>query len=261
MSRDLQREKATSKTFAFDKFENLTDEDVERAIRNVAPTDYRGAVDALYSVATQKDGKSRWGEKMPRYVLQVSWLASTFPDSQIVHIVRDPRDVAASICRAGWKRTLRDAAEYWKERVTEGRRQGRLVDGDRYYEVKYEMLLRNPTETLQELAGHLDIQFRSGMVENDNSADDTLPEAHREAYGELFSSLDRPIDPSRAGAWEREMPQRDIADVESVTAPIMEEFGYEVSGASVPLRTKGARWLKGKVIPFGRWIKQRITPQ
>jgi hypothetical protein len=196
---------------------------------------------------------------MPRYVLQVSWLASTFPDSQIVHIVRDPRDVAASICSAGWKRTLRDAAEYWKERVTEGRRQGRLVSGDRYHEVKYEMLLRNPTETLQELAGHLDIQFRSGMAENDGSADDTLPEAHREAYGELFSSLDRPIDPSRAHAWKKEMTRRDIADVESVAASTMREFGYQVSGATVPLPRRGVRWIKRKLTPIGRWAKRRVN--
>ena len=250
--RDLQREKATSKTFSFEKFEDLTDKDVEETIQNSAPTDYHGAVDALYSAAARKDGKSRWGEKMPRYVLQISWLASTFPDSQIVHIVRDPRDVAASICRAGWKRTLRDAAAYWKKRVTAGRKQGESVEDGRYHEVNYESLLKSPVETLEGLSECLGVQFASEMVKNEQTASETLPAAHQEAYTELFSKLDRPIDSSRAHAWKREMTRREIADVEDVAAPVMEEFGYEASGVTVPPLRKGVRWIKEQVIPAGK---------
>lgn len=257
--RDLQREKATSKTFAFDKFESLTEEDAERAIRNVAPTDYYGAADALYSAAARKESKSRWGEKMPRYVLQVSWLASKFPDSHIVHIVRDPRDVASSICRAGWKQTLRDAAAYWKKRVIAGRKQGDSIEDDRYHEIRYEELLKSPAETLQDLAVHLDVRFASEMVKNERSATETLPDAHREAYTELFSRLDRPIDPSRAHAWKREMTQSEIADVEDIAAPVMEAFGYEVSGTTVPPLRKGVRWTKEKLISMGGRVKKRIT--
>lgn len=257
--RDLQREKATSKTFAFDKFENLTDEDVERAIRNVAPTDYRGAVDALYSAAAQKDGKSRWGEKMPRYILQVSWLASTFPGSQIVHIVRDPRDVAASICRAGWEKNLRDAATYWKKRVVAGRNQGYSIDDGRYHEINYERLLQSPVKTLEELSECLGVQFTSEMVKNESSGTEALPAAHREAHTELFSKLDRPIDPYRGYAWKREMTRREIADVEDVAAPVMEKFGYEVSRSKVPTLRRLKRWAKGKLVPVGRWTKRRIS--
>lgn len=250
--RDIQDEKATSETFAFEKFENLSDQEAEAAIREVAPTDYPGAASAIYAAAAQKENKSRWGEKMPRYITQIEWLASTFPDSHIVHILRDPRDVAASICRAGWEGSLRRAAQRWKTTVSEGRRQARSVEDERYHEVKYETLLQNPTETTKRLARRLDIAFDSEMVKGTPG---NIPDSHREAHPDLFSKLDQPIDPSRAYAWKREMSPSEVADVESVAAPLMKELGYDITGAKPPIAVQGVRWCKDKAVPLARKLK------
>jgi hypothetical protein len=240
--RDLQLRGATCGSRAFDKIKEVSEDEAETVLREAAPVDYPKAVDAVFSTAAQKDGKPRWGEKMPEYVFHVEWLASAFPGSHIVHIIRDPRDVAASVRRAGWKPTLTDAALFWKNRVSAARSGGRAVDGDRYHEVKYESLVQNPLEEIRELSRRIDIQFESEMMVPHESGTDAIPDAHQKL--DHFSLLDRPIDDSRAQAWKRELSRSEIADVESVAAPLMNEFGYEATGETVPLWVRGARRAK-----------------
>lgn len=256
--RDLQLEEATSETFAFEKFEPLTEQEAEQSIRNAAPTDYQGAVDAICSALARKEGKDRWGEKMPEYVLHIEQITTIFPSAHIVHIIRDPRDVAASMCRANWYDSLRDAATYWKERVSEGKRQGEMVDDDQYHEVKYEALLQHPTEVLEGLADLLGIQFDPAMLKTHQSGTDALPQSQLEAHSGMFTALDRPIDPSRAYAWKREVSSVGAADVERVAAPLMYELGYEGSDGTVPLWLRGTRWAKTKTKAIGKKINRKI---
>lgn len=192
---------------------------------------------------------------MPRYISQIEWLASAFPDSHIVHIIRDPRDVAASVCRAGFEDSLRDAAERWKDSVSEGRKQVRSVDDSRYHEVKYEELLQDPSGTSRRLAQRLDIAFDSEMTEG-TAGSRNVPRSHREAYPDLFSKLDQPIDPSRAYVWKREMSRKEIADVEGVAASLMEKLDYEITGAELPISVRGVRWCRNRVGPLVRKLKQ-----
>jgi hypothetical protein len=162
--RDLQRWEATSGAFAFDKIDGVSEDEAEKVLREAAPVEYPGAVDALFSAAAERDDKSRWGEKMPEYVFHIEWLASAFPKSHIVHIIRDPRDVAASIRRAGWNPSIGDAAAFWKKRASAARSGGRGIEGDRYHEVRDESFVQNPAETLQRLACRIDVQFESEMT-------------------------------------------------------------------------------------------------
>jgi hypothetical protein len=254
--RDIQREKATSRTFAFEKFESLSDQEAELALREAAPTNYRGAANAIYSAAARKEGKGRWGEKMPRYITQVEWLATMFPDSHIVHIIRDPRDVAASMCRAGFEESLHDAAERWAARVAEGRRQGRTVES-RYHEVQYEKLLQNPTETVKSLAECLGIAFDSEMTQGTSGGED-IPESHRKSYPGLFAKLDQPIDPNRAFAWKRELVHQEIAEIEKVANSVMKKVGYKATGYKVSFWKKRKEWAREKALAVILKIKTKL---
>jgi hypothetical protein len=258
--RDLQRREATAGV-AFDKIEGLSEHEAEAALRKVAPADYFEAVDALFSAAAERNGTPRWGEKMPEYVFHVEELASEFPGSHIVHIIRDPRDVAASVHRAGWRPSLTEAAQFWKKRVSAARSGGRRIDDHRYHEIKYEALVQNPAEELAKLSEDLDLRFEPDMIETHRSGTDAIPESHQGL--EYFQLLDRPIDSSRAFAWKQELSDWQIADVENVAAPLMEDLGYDVTGTTVPLWVQGARKAKvagGALIRRTREHFQSVIP-
>jgi hypothetical protein len=69
-----------------------------------------------------------------------------YPESGVVHIVRDGRDVVLStVARRHGPDNLRDAARRWKELVLAGRR---MRKNHRYREVRYEELIAAPAQTL-----------------------------------------------------------------------------------------------------------------
>lgn len=95
-------------------------------------------------------------EKTPdnaRHVDLIRWLA---PDARFIHIVRDGRDVAASLLAASssWAGTwapkdVRRAAAVWKEHVLGAA--SAAAAGDRYTEVRYTDLLEHGPRELERL--------------------------------------------------------------------------------------------------------------
>ena len=52
--------------------------------------------EGIQSDYARSRGKTRWADKSPRYALHIPFLLQVFPDAQIVHVIRDGRDVAVS---------------------------------------------------------------------------------------------------------------------------------------------------------------------
>lgn len=235
--RDLQHHRATTETYSFSAFD-LTDEEAEASLAGAAPVDFAGAARALFQAAAHKKDASRWGDKTPRHVLILPWLAEAFPEAQFLHIIRDGRDVAASFRRAGWKSgNLRAAAQTWCDRVEAGREAGAQLPSDRYREVRYETLVYDPENTLQALCEWLDLPFTPAMLRYHKKSEALLPDAHEE----LYEQTHRPVDPSRAQAWKHELASHEVADIEDVAGELLKELNYGLTGAGVPLWLRGLR--------------------
>ncbi len=74
--------------------------DVEALTRELVAENCRSMRDIitrLFQKNAVGDGKLRWGDKTPYYVLHIPKLLEWWPDAQIIHIVRDGRDVALSL--------------------------------------------------------------------------------------------------------------------------------------------------------------------
>jgi len=252
--RDLQMTQATSKTIAFDIFE-MSDDEAENILSNSAPCSYESAINALFTKTADLHGKPRWGNKTPKYVLHLPLIYELFPDAKIIHVIRDPRDVVASILKAGWTSTVKETARYWEERVRTGIREGRKLGGDRYYELKYELLLQNPGDVTRQICDWLsigfDIDFIQDYKQDDNRS--SIVEHH-----ELFDLIGKPVDPSRAYAWKKHMGKADVAEIEQVTGDLIETLGYEITGNSVPVGRKFYRWTFDTMLETGQKLGKSI---
>ena len=51
----------------------------------------------LFEKNAAGEGKLRWGDKTPYYVLHMPMLLGRFPGAQFIHLIRDGRDVALSL--------------------------------------------------------------------------------------------------------------------------------------------------------------------
>lgn len=183
----------------------------------------------LMETIARKQGVTRWAESTPLHLLYLPLLKKLVPDALIIHIIRDGRDVAASLNKIGWirpypwdrGRSLVLAGLFWKWIVSKGRRYGRRM-GDDYLEVHYEDLVQQPRETLARLGAFIDhdldydrIQAVAlGSVHNPNSS---------------FREDNQQKDSNPVGRWKTLHTAEEIAELESAIGDLLEETGYALS--------------------------------
>lgn len=183
--------------------------------------------DAIKRDYASRAGKSRWADKTPMYALSLEFIDRLFPTCQVVHVIRDGRDVVASHRdRWGYLAALK-AVRKWPRYVHTARAAGAAMTPDRYHEVRYEDLVNEPEKTLRELLAFLDEPWDQAVLSHDRAQHD-VPERYRR-----FASSRRrtaagqgPIYRSRVGAHRRELDPLLRLLLRVVSGPTLRELGY-----------------------------------
>jgi hypothetical protein len=164
------------------------------------------------------------GDQTPNYVLALPLLEQLFPDAFYVHVVRDPRDVVASILplRFG-ARSVGVAASDWNECVAGWWAAERRIPPERRFEVRYEDLVRDPTGARQRLGSALG---RTGAA---REAERSLPNDPHGLAGLAphHGRLAGPIDDSSVGRHHRDLSDPDRSLVEAITYAGLVTYGYD----------------------------------
>lgn len=208
---------------------DLATDDLERALEFLdessrgagaadAPAIVRGFCDRLFGPAATRAGAARWCEKTPRNILFADRLAEAFPEMKMVHVIRDGRDVAASIVSRGFwpiaaghefpgldpfrgETTYAGAAAYWAEVLSIAREVTADLPPDRYHELRFEDLIEDPEARLRDLCAFL--------------GEDFVPEL-----------LDPDLSRHNIGRWRAEMSADDVAAFERIAAATLRTQGY-----------------------------------
>lgn len=119
----------------------------------------------VFAAWARREGKPRWGDKTPHYVHEIPLLLELFPEAQIIHIVRDGRDVALSWLKKRFEpQNLYKAAQLWVDMVSRGRSDGSLLPASVYHEVRYETLLAQPEQTMRQVCDFLKEPFDPAVL-------------------------------------------------------------------------------------------------
>lgn len=94
---------------ALDAFQRAAELDPTEAARLFMQTVFGGYA--------RKRGKRGWIEMTPRNLLNAPQLHRLFPEARFVDVVRDGRDVAASLLNISWKDDAIDALNWWESRI------------------------------------------------------------------------------------------------------------------------------------------------
>lgn len=207
--------------------------DVRRAA--TVADDVPGVVRELQRAHARAHGAERWGDKTPIHLTHVSLLADAFPEAVFVHVVRDPRDVAASLRDVEWGPDgLVAAADRWRRWVVRGRRQLGALGPGRHIELRYEELAAEPERVLRSLLPTLGLPWDAAVLDHPARAAELL--ATTPAATD-HGSLREPV---TAGLrdWRRDMPAGDVAVVEAVVGRALVDLGYSPSGHGLPWRRR-----------------------
>ena len=196
----------------------------ERLRPGMTPGQAIGAVFAAYAGAR---GKSRWGDKTPLYMQHLPLLERIFPDARFVQLVRDGRDAAVSflsvprgIMTEGWGHPT-DApgfARLWRTEVSAARALGRRVGAERYLEVRYEDLVREPASVLRRVCAFAGLEYQEDMLEYVGRSESAL-KLHQQR-------LNQPPTPG-VRDWRTELASADEAAFEAVAGDLLAVLGYE----------------------------------
>jgi hypothetical protein len=175
-------------------------------------------------------GKPRVAEKSPNNVFFFPHLHRMFPDAAFLHMLRDGRDVVASLLTMNWRtpdgtpidytRDARLAARYWARAVSAGREFARMTAGSSHYrEVRYEDLLDDPQAYLRALFDFLGEPWEPAVL-----AYHTVPRT----LGDESSAAQvaQPLNRASAGRWQRELAPADRQAVKEEIGDLLIELGY-----------------------------------
>jgi len=171
----------------------------------------------------QKQNKNIVGDKDPKNIEFLKLIYSIFPNAIIIHIYRDPRAVIASRLKAKWSKNK----PFWqhllayKSQLAYGRKVGKRLF-DKYIEIKYENLIRNPESELKNLCSSIGIEYDKNMVEFYKSANEVVQGEELSWKQNVFN----PVMLENIDKWKHELTQDQIQMIELMLDSEMSTLKY-----------------------------------
>jgi hypothetical protein len=208
---------------------------------------YAAAVGAAFTAYARVQGKSRWGDKTPRYVQHIPLLAGLWPAARFIHLIRDGRDVARSYADVPFgPKTVGKAARLWAVRVRTGITDGRRLEQGRYLEINYEDLVDDAEGETKDICDFLELDFDPGMLDyTERARGSVLPRASM--YNPNVTQK-----PSRTRSWRESMAPRQVEIFEAVAGEVLSELGYERAFPEPSGRARVIGKLGAAGLPAGR---------
>jgi len=194
-------------------------------------TSYPRFLRELIAFYARAQGKPRGGEKTPQHAQVAATLLDWYPDATLIHLVRDPRDVVASLRRMPWGSgsPCADAA-LWRDCVAGAEACER---DPRFLLVRYETLIERPGAELARVCAALGEEFAPAMLEG---------EPGRRSDRWWFERAQGGVETTRVERWRSELSPDDVAVVEWVAGERLARYGYVAAappaGAALRLRAR-----------------------
>lgn len=142
-------------------------------------------------------------EKNTWNILWYDKILELLPESRLVHIYRDPRDIVASYTRQTWMpadavksaRIYKDIMERWSYVRDQ-------VPADKYLEISLEALVADPEDVLRQICSFWDIPWNSCLLSTDLSKSNT-------------------------GRWKTDLSAKAQDDIRIILSNLLKTLGYE----------------------------------
>lgn len=173
----------------------------------------RAYLDALFGGQAERARKRTWVNKAPAYAEHLAHLDRLYPRAVLVHVVRDGRDVSASLLRRRRAETPLYAALRWMRQVESGLLYEQQQP-DRVMRIAFEELVADPGPLLARIFEAAGVPDESGRIAGEFEQRGLLLRERRNAWRTDVASVAAPRD-------ER------IAAFEAI-APTLRLLGYDI---------------------------------
>lgn len=209
-------------------------------LREITPFSIEEGVREFYRQYALRFKKKLWGDKTPIYACSMLLLSAAFPEANFVHIIRDGRDASLSL-RDQWfspGREIGVLAKNWTTHVRSARTSGSFIPG-RYFEIRYEELISDFEEVMNNLCQNLGLAFHGSMMEYWRRVPFRINE-HEERKnkdGIVFLTKEKRMSHSlltlkppqldRIGIWRNRMTPEELFEYRQHAGGLLAELGYD----------------------------------
>jgi len=184
-------------------------------------------------------------EKTPSHAFFVSEILELLPNSRIIHMLRDPRDVIASLLAASkswgalWApRHAISAAQFWVKHVNAVRQASVKLARSQFYELRYEDLYACTPETLEDICNFLGLVWdkrgireaveinRAEVAKSGGGTPITIGGEFARISGSFLNEPQGFVRRGCPGGWKEDLSLLDKLLVWIVIRLAMEEIGY-----------------------------------
>lgn len=206
-----------------ESFSDFSDK-ISEVIRESINLNEKFTTPFIFKKILGKEGKRYFGEKDPMNVNYLSTIDKAFPESKVIHITRDPRDVILSRIKSGWgnKNSLIWHTSEYKFSFCKARREGKEIFKSNYLEVRYEDLISNIEKELTVICDFLGIRFEPQMCHPEKFAGELV----RPDEMQWKSNVLNPVNKENVGKWKSGFTAKQLFIVETILNEILLQMSY-----------------------------------
>jgi Sulfotransferase family len=194
---------------------------LQETLAAVRRPDFHGIVEALLGTWTRAGGKYRWGEKTPDHTLWWRTILVGFPDLQVIHLIRDGRDVALSFRAAPFgPKHVYYQARRWIQYLSAAEEAQAVLGDAAFLTVRYEDLVAEPERELRRICAFLGEEFTPGMLGFYHGGV-TYPTDRRN-----LANLRGPVLADNTQKWRTRLTPRELRIFEALAGAQLERYGY-----------------------------------
>jgi Sulfotransferase family len=166
-------------------------------------------------------------DKNPLYYYFLPELKRIFPEAKYIHLVRDYRANLVSHKKVFTVKKGTDIAFRWMKvnmLVEEAKKQA----PQNYLTLRYEDLVSNPTQNMEDVCRFLNLPFDPNMVQNHQSGMySNFNSNKKEGFLKVHQNVFNPINPSLINEWKEKISADELLNVESAIGNYAETmYGY-----------------------------------
>ena len=194
-------------------------------------THFAQFAEGLFRPYLKQSGDLRLVEKTPHNILAADFLTGVFPQAQLIHMVRDGRDVACSLVNMDWygpdgkkvwyTASIEAAASYWRQVVENGMAAAQHSAGQ-IKTLRYESLLKRPSEGMAGVLEWLDEPWHDSVVDRSRRAALVAGEVKESSSQQVTAALNT----RTVGRWHRDMTADERRAFHRVAGGLLLKLGY-----------------------------------
>lgn len=166
---------------------------------------------------------SIWGDKSPLSTDYMDLIYPVFPDAKYLGLVRDGRDVIASIYKKNPDAGVPYATKKWNHAIAMQEKLRKKLGPDQFMQVRYEDLVSEPNKVTPEICDFLGVPFDDSILK---TQDDYLRKLGAVGGTEAFRNVANPINPNSIGKWKQGLSKEQLQELMPLIESNLDALGY-----------------------------------